>query len=177
MRALNRLWDLLAVVVVLAVLWKIFWAPRALSVAAAYPAPHAVYERLDGGSFSVTSARGHVLFLDFYASWCVPCREEMPAIEAFARAHPAAVVVPVDVGEPRPVVESFARELNLGDVVMDQQGLSRGFFAIEGFPTIVTIDPQGRVRATWAGYNPAIALAMANAVRTLTAPNVAATSR
>jgi cytochrome c biogenesis protein CcmG/thiol:disulfide interchange protein DsbE len=169
MRILNRIWDLLAVVIVLAIGWKLFLAPRALSIAKAYPAPHATYALLDGGSFDVTQARGRVLFLDFYASWCEPCRRELPAVEAYARAHPQVDVVPVDVGEPRPVVAAFAGELHLRGVAMDPQALSRGFFALDGFPTIVTIDPQGRVRATWQGYNPAIESAMANAQRTLAA--------
>lgn len=177
MRLLNRIWDLLALVIVLAIAWKIFLAPRALSVASAYPAPHAVYDRLEGGTFHVTQARGRVLFLDFYASWCEPCREQMPSIEAFAREHPDAVVVPIDVGEPRAVVASFAKELRLQDVALDPQALSRGFFSIEGFPTIVTIDPQGRVRAIWAGYNPAISFAMSNAKRTLEAPAAKPTSQ
>lgn len=167
MRFLNRVWDLLALVIVLAIAWKIFLAPRALSPATAYPAPHAVYDRLDGGTFAVTSARGHVLFLDFYASWCEPCREELPAVEAYARAHPDVDVVPVDVGEPRAVAVAFARELQLRNVAIDPQALSRGFFSIAGFPTIVTIDPQGRVRATWAGYDAAIGGAMAHAVSAL----------
>lgn len=167
MRLLNRLWDLLALVIVLAIAWKLFFAPRALSLATARPAPHAVYALLDGGTFAVTQARGHVLFLDFYATWCEPCRRELPDVEAYALAHPEVDVVPVDVGEAQPVVAAFARALHLRGVALDPQALSRGFFALTGFPTIVTIDPQGRVRARWEGYNPAIESAMANAQRTL----------
>ncbi|MGH7736436.1 MAG: TlpA family protein disulfide reductase [Candidatus Tyrphobacter sp.] len=176
MRLLNRLWDLLALVIVLAIVWKLFFAPRSLDAGKAYPAPHAVYDRLDGGTFSVVQARGRVLFLDFYASWCEPCRRMMPAVEGFARDHPDVDVVPVDVGEPRPVAAAFAHEMNLANVVLDEKGLSRGFFGVDGFPTIVTIDPQGRIRATWTGYNPAIALAMSSARRTLQARSAPATS-
>ncbi len=170
MRIFNRIWDLLAVVIVLAIGWEIFFAPRPLSTATAYPAPHAVYDRLAGGQFRVTDARGRVLFLDFYASWCEPCRQELPAVEAYARAHPEVEVMPIDVGEPRVAAASFAAQLHLTDVALDPQGLSRGFFSIAGFPTIVTIDPAGRVRATWEGYDPAVATAMSNAERKLEAP-------
>ncbi len=171
---LNRLWDFLAVVIVLAIAWKIFLAPRSLSVAAAYPAAHATYQRLDGGAFRVTQARGSVLFLDFYASWCEPCREELPKVEMYARTHPSVEVVPVDVGEPRAVAVGFARQLDLQNVVLDPDALSRGFFSISGFPTIVAIDSQGRVRATWAGYDPLVESTMAHAAATLarTAPSV-----
>jgi hypothetical protein len=50
---------------------------------------------------------------------------------------------------------------------MDPKSLSMGFFQIQGFPTMVVIDPQGRIRATWPGLNPAIQLNMDRARQTL----------
>jgi thiol-disulfide isomerase/thioredoxin len=166
MKILNRVWDLLAMAIVLAIIWKIWIAPRRFTMKP-YPAPHAIYQTLDGGTFRVTAAHGRVLFLDFFASWCEPCRLELPGVEAFARAHPYADVVPVDVGEPRTAAASFAKRLHLRNVALDPQALSRGFFGVEGFPTIVTVDPTGRVRAVWTGYNPLIQSALSNALAKL----------
>jgi len=160
-------WDVLALAAIVFVLWKVFVAPRDLSAANAHPAPHAAYERLDGGTFRVTSERGHVLFLDFYASWCEPCRLELPLVEAWAKDHPAAAVVPVDVGEPRAVVAEFARAHELRGVAFDPSQSSQAWFAVQGFPTVVVVDPQGRVRAKWEGLNPAIGAAMSNAAQAL----------
>lgn len=148
-------------------MWKIFFAPQALDVSKAYPAPRIAYPKLDGGTFHIRDERGHVLFLDFYASWCDPCRLETPLVQNYARAHPQVAVVPIDVGEPPVVATRFAKKFGLSGVVLDPTASSQGFFAVEGFPTIVVIDPQGRIRATWQGFNPAIALAMANAVKKL----------
>jgi thiol-disulfide isomerase/thioredoxin len=168
----GRLWDVAAVVVLGFALWKIFIAPRSFGAAsAAQPAPHAAFDRLDGSRFQVTDARGRLLFLDFYATWCTPCKIEMPMIESWAKAHPDAVVVPVDVAEPRVAVTAFARAHGLSNVVMDPRGDSQGIFGIEGFPTVVVVDPQGRIRAKWQGLNPAISLAMTNAEKTL-APQI-----
>jgi thiol-disulfide isomerase/thioredoxin len=163
----GRLLDLAALAVVAFVAWKIFLAPRALNVANAHPAPHIVYRRLDGGTFRLTAERGRVVFLDFFASWCDPCRMETPMIERYARSHPNAEVVPVDVGEPASVAARFAQRFHLQNVVLDPHSLSQGYFQIQGFPTIVVVDPQGRIRATWAGFNPAIQVAMAHAEKTL----------
>lgn len=149
-------------------IWKMFVAPRSFGAASAAPtAPHAVFPRLDGGQFRITDARGRLLFLDFYATWCTPCKIEMPLVRAWAKAHPGALVVPVDVAEPRAAVAAFAGTHDLGDVAMDPFGDAQGIFGIDGFPTIVVVDPQGRIRAKWQGLNPAISLAMSNAQKAL----------
>ncbi len=164
----SALWDVAAVIVLGFALWKIFIAPRAFGPASsAPPAPHAVFTRLDGGVFRITDARNRLLFLDFYASWCTPCKVEMPLVEAWAKAHPHALVIPVDVAEPRAAVATYASAHALRDVAMDPQGVSQGIFGIDGFPTVVVVDPQGRIRAKWAGLNPAISLAMTNAEKSL----------
>jgi thiol-disulfide isomerase/thioredoxin len=164
---LHRLLDVLAIAVVLFVVWKIFIAPRALAPSTASPAPYATYERLSGGTFRLQDQRGRLVFLDFYAAWCEPCKLELPLVERYARAHPKVEVVPVDVGEPRGIVGAYARTMHLRNVVMDPKGLSQAFFQVQGFPTIVVVDPHGRIRAKWSGFNPAIGLAMLNAERTL----------
>jgi thiol-disulfide isomerase/thioredoxin len=148
-------------------LWKIFVAPRALSAPGVYPAPHAAYPLLDGGTFRVADQRGRVVFLDFYASWCEPCKIELPLVERWRRAHPNATVVPVDVGEPRSVAADFARRYSLGDVALDSQVNARPLFGVQGFPTIVVIDATGHIRAKWEGLNPAIGLALSHASATL----------
>ena len=163
----SRALDVLAVLVVLFVLYRIFVAPRYLNVANAHPAPHVTYQTLSGKPFVLAQHRGRVVFLDFWASWCEPCKVSLPMVEKFARAHPEVDVVPVDVGEPRAVVEAYARAHGMEHVALDPQTLSQGFFQINGFPTMVVIDPQLRIRATWTGLNPAIQLNMAHAEQTL----------
>ncbi|MBV8372053.1 MAG: redoxin domain-containing protein [Candidatus Eremiobacteraeota bacterium] len=163
-----RLWDVAALLVVAFALWKVFVAPRSLVIAAsAQTAPHASFARLEGDAFHVTAARGHVLFLDFYATWCTPCKIELPLVVSWANNHAGAIVVPVDVAEPRRAAQTFAREHGLGNVALDPHGDSQGTFGVEGLPTVVVVDPQGRIRAKWQGLNPAIALAMTHAETSL----------
>lgn len=101
--------------------------------------------------------------MDFYASWCEPCKIELPLVERWLRAHPTATVVPVDVGEPRSVAAEFAARYSLGDVALDAQTSARPLFGVQGFPTIVVIDATGHIRAKWEGLNPAIGLALSHA--------------
>ena len=166
----GRFLDVLAILVLAFVVWKIFIAPRALKGADAYPAPRVAFEKLDGGTFHISDAHGRVLFLDFFASWCEPCKLESPLVQRYARAHPEVMVVPVDVGEPASVAARFAKKYKIRNVVLDPHSLSQGFFQVQGFPTIVVIDPQGRIRATWSGFNPAIQMAMGNAAKKLHFP-------
>jgi thiol-disulfide isomerase/thioredoxin len=162
-----RLWDAAALAVIAFALWKIFVAPRSLGPPGVHPAPHAIYQRLDGGEFRIAAQRGRVLFLDFYAAWCEPCKLELPLVERWSRTHRSAVVVPIDVGEPRATAAAFARRLRLENVALDPTSSARAFFSVEGFPTVVVIDRAGDVRAKWEGLNPAIGLAMSNAERSL----------
>lgn len=148
-------------------MWKIFIAPRAFESPKAHPAPAAVYQRLDGGTFRLADQRGRVVFLDFYASWCEPCKLELRLVEGWSRVHPAATVVAVDVGESRSVAAGFAQRYRLRNVALDPQGSARAFFSVEGFPTIVVVDGSGYIRAKWEGLNPAIALALNNAEKSL----------
>ena len=159
--------DALALLLVAFVAWKIFVAPRSFAPANTHPAPHASYARLHGGTFRVADERGRLLILDFYASWCEPCKIELPLVERWAHRHPKTAVVPIDVGEPRAAVLQFARRYRLSNVALDPQQTASAYFGVKGFPTVVVIDPQGSIRATWSGLNPAIALALDNAERTL----------
>lgn len=164
---MRRVFDIVAVLVVLYVAYRLVIAPRFLSTARAYPAPHVTYQTLSSKPFVLVQHRGRVVFLDFWASWCEPCKISLPLVEKYASAHPEVDVIPIDVGEPRTVVEAFANSHHLRHVAMDPKSLSQGFFQIQGFPTMVVIDPQGRIRATWPGLNPAIQLNMDHARKTL----------
>jgi thiol-disulfide isomerase/thioredoxin len=162
--AWNRVFDALAIVAIAFALWKIFVTPRSFSAPGAHPAPHAVYDFLEGGTFRVSDQHGHVVFLDFYATWCEPCKIELPLVERWHQRHPDAVIIPVDVAEPRKVATEFARRYSLQNVALDPHSTATAYFGVQGLPTIVVIDPRGYVRAKWEGLNPAIGLAMSNAI-------------
>lgn len=148
-------------------LWKFLVMPRSFYAAGSLPAPHAVFQRLNGGAFRVADERGRLLFLEFFASWCEPCKIQMPLVERWSKAHRNANVVPIDVGESREAAVAYARAASLANVALDPQSSSRALFGIQGFPTVVVVDPSGHIRAKWEGLNPAIGLAMSNAQNNL----------
>jgi thiol-disulfide isomerase/thioredoxin len=168
--AWNRVWDAIAILAIVFVVWKVFVAPRGFNAPGTHPAPHAVYPLINGGTFRIADERGRVVFLDFFATWCEPCKVELPLVERWRHSHPGAVVLFVDVGESRAAAAAFARRYSLGDVALDEPVGAPALFGVHGFPTIVVIDPSGHIRAKWEGLNPAIGLAMTHAAVSLTGP-------
>jgi cytochrome c biogenesis protein CcmG/thiol:disulfide interchange protein DsbE len=118
-------------------------------------APDFELPRLDGqGEITLSSYRGKAVVLNFWASWCLPCRDEAPLLqEAWERYDDRGLVVlGVDaqdfVGDARRFVERF--ELTYPNV-HDKNGSTLGRFGIAGFPETMFIDAQGRIVAYVAG--------------------------
>jgi thiol-disulfide isomerase/thioredoxin len=170
-RLASRALDVAAVLLVGFVVWRFLIAPRALAPASAL-APKISLASLGGGTYRLGEPNGRVVFLDFWASWCEPCRLSMPLVEAFARAHPDVDVLAVDEGEPRDVAARYAREHGVERVILDAGGRAAASLGVSAYPTVVTIDRAGFVRAKWAGFNPAIGVAMQHARDSLDPPPV-----
>jgi thiol-disulfide isomerase/thioredoxin len=165
-RVLRRLGDLFAFALVVLALWRVLIAPRFLAPPG-QPMPATTLTSPDGQSYRLAGPPHRTLFVDFWASWCEPCRLSLPLVERYARAHPEVAVLAVDVGEPGSVASGYARAHDLAHVLLDSRGATATAFGVVAYPTMVVIDPRGFVRAKWSGFNPAIGLAMANAEREL----------
>ncbi|HEY5365565.1 MAG TPA: TlpA disulfide reductase family protein [Casimicrobiaceae bacterium] len=84
-------------------------AGRVLAITEGRPAPPFSASLFDGSAFSLAAQRGKVVLLNFWATWCAPCRAEMPAIDAYYRQHRADGLVVVAVSMDRPSDEAKAR--------------------------------------------------------------------
>ncbi len=153
---------LLDVALVLLVGYKFFLEPLALRPPLVR-APAFTLPALDRGEIALAARPGHVVFLDFWASWCPPCRLSLPLAERFARAHPDVEVIAVDVGEPAAAARAFAHANGMSRVALDAGKRVSSAYGAVFLPTIVAIDPAGYERGRWSGYNPAIELALENA--------------
>jgi peptide/nickel transport system substrate-binding protein len=163
-RLIGRGLDALAVLVVLWALFQFFVLPK-LRSQASVPAPPVSLASLDGRTRPLQALRGRMVFLDFWASWCEPCKESIPLIQRFARAHPEVTVISVDVGEPAGVVRGFMRAHPMAAVALDEDLTVAHAFGVTNFPTMVVVDPAGNQRAKWVGFSPTIEQQMADAVR------------
>jgi thiol-disulfide isomerase/thioredoxin len=175
-RLSGRLLDALALLLVAFALWKLLAVPRFLAAPQRHAPLVAVAAERRGVLLGKPS--GRVTFVDFWATWCEPCRLSLPLVEAFAVSHPDVDVVAVDVGERPDVAREYAREHGIKNVMFDEDARAASAFGVNGYPTIVVIDPRGYVRAKWTGFNPAVAVAMGNARAVLSAaPGRSASAR
>jgi len=147
--------DALAVAIVLAAVARFVVVPR-LPQHLPAQAPPLSMPLLAGGRYDLARTRGHVVFLDFWASWCDPCRASIPLVQRFRRAHPGVDVVSVDAGEDVAAVRPFVARFAMHDVALDPDMTVTRAFGVVGYPTLVAIDRTGRIRARWMGFDPDI---------------------
>ncbi len=113
------------------------------------PAPDFGVVTLDGGSFVLSdhlAGDGRPVILNLWASWCLPCRTEMPAIDAFAAAHPEVKVVGVAVQDDFAAAAAFAEEIGVGYTLgFDQrEEVSIGYQPL-GLPATFLITADGTI--------------------------------
>jgi peroxiredoxin len=110
---------------------------------------------LSGKHVRLADFRGNVVVLNFFATWCGPCRKEMPGLEKLYQhyQHKGLVVVGVsgDV-QGKDVVDPFVKEYNLTfPVVLDPQNTVSKQYRVRGIPTIYLLDRQGRIAGMHVG--------------------------
>jgi thiol-disulfide isomerase/thioredoxin len=112
------------------------------------PAPPAVLTTLDGRHLSTVDLKGNVVVLTFWATWCVPCREELPLLSAYAREHAAQGLVVL--GFSLDDADSLAQVRTIADTLTFPTGLLgsdrlAGYGRIWKIPVNFTIDTQGNL--------------------------------
>jgi thiol-disulfide isomerase/thioredoxin len=126
---------------------------------------------LDGAPLSADSLRGRVVLVNFWATWCPPCRVEMPALQAMAERHREAGLVvlglSVDRGSPDDVRRFLAERGIDYPVAIVGPEVERAFGGVRGYPTSFLVDRNGKVRHEALG--PLAMLSFEPAVRRLLA--------
>ena len=118
------------------------------------PAPDFTLNRVDrAGKLQLASLRGKVVVLNFWASWCYPCNQEAPALEAATRKWGNRVVVlGVDVNDPVGDARGFARKFKLSyPLVHDNHNITSPRYGLTGLPETFFIDRTGKLVVHVAG--------------------------
>ncbi len=119
-----------------------------------YPAPELPLVDLEGNPVALSDFRGQVVLLNNWATWCPPCKAEMPVLQAYYDAHKedGFVVLAIEAGEPAAEVGQFVQEYGLTFPVWpDEKQISLATFRNLSLPNSYVIDRTGRVRLAWTG--------------------------
>jgi peroxiredoxin len=119
-----------------------------------YGAPDFTLTNLDGKSVHLRDFRGRVVVINFWATWCEPCRTEMPIFQSAYRVNqPLGLeILAVNFDEPRSEVQEFRDQMFLGlTMLLDPGGVIQRLYRVSGYPTTFFVDREGVIRAQHVG--------------------------
>lgn len=160
----RRWYGLVVIILGLGVLWTLLSrAPLATPGGAPPPSPRAGFSAPDftldllaGEQVTLTSLRGKVVMINLWASWCPPCRAEMPAIESVYRAYKdrglEVLAVNTTYQDSEAEAAAFVRQFGLTfPVPLDRTGSVSARYQLRGLPSTYFVDRQGVIRAVVIG--------------------------
>jgi peroxiredoxin len=118
-------------------------------------APHFYLEGLNGEKVQLKALKGKIIFLNFWATWCGPCKEEMPSMEAlwqqFRGKDFVLLSISVDYEGVKPVKEYIEKQRYTFRVVIDPQCEVLDLYEVKAIPTTLIIDKKGQIIAMAIG--------------------------
>jgi len=122
------------------------------------------FDLLDGSQIESGDLEGQIVILDFWASWCVPCRSQMPMLVEFhdsLKTPNCLRMIAVNVRESKEVVKKFLEDQPVPyGVALDPEGSLADKFNIRSLPTLVVLDRAGTVSWVKEGFDPSIGMAL-----------------
>ena len=128
------------------------WAITALLLVACgelKPKPELVLQDLHGKQVSLQQLQGKPVVINMWATWCAPCRREMPVLQQAQQNHPHIQFVLLNQGEKAPVVSAYLQknQIQLPHVWLDETMQSRTVLPYQGLPSTYFLNQQGEVVA------------------------------
>ena len=119
-----------------------------------YPAPDLTLNDLDGNPISLSDHLGSVVLVNNWATWCPPCKAEMPTLHEYYTKHlpDGFTLLAIEAGDPLPDVLEFVESYQLTfPILLDPNNLALRAFRNDSLPSSYVIDRQGNVRLAWTG--------------------------
>ncbi|MGH7138807.1 MAG: TlpA family protein disulfide reductase [Pirellulales bacterium] len=182
-RRLPKFWLLLALLALLVVVWSALRPNEPKETATPLEALSVRPLTFSGEEVTLDDVKGQVVVLNFWGTWCPPCREELPHIAALANHYKADTrcrVLAVSCGgagndpaasmaelkaETSEFLEAKGLELTVyADPYRRTRLAVKNAVGFDGYPTTLVLDPSGRIRRVWTGYDPSVVEEIARTV-------------
>jgi peroxiredoxin len=134
------------------------------------PAPDFVLTARDGGKVRLADLKGDVVMINFWASWCGPCRQEMPLLSQLqTKYEPLGFkLLGVNVEPDTQAALAWLKDVTVTfPILFDTSSEVAGRFGVEGMPSTVFVDRAGNVRYVHRGYKPGDESKYADMIRSL----------
>ena len=145
-------------------------APHSWGASAGEPAPAFSLPTATGRTVDLAALRGKVVYVDFWASWCGPCRRTFPWMNEMQRKYggDGFVIVAVNVDKKRADAERFLADVPAQfTVVYDAAGATPSAYGVKGMPSSYLVDAAGKIVAVEQGFREDAATAIEARVRAL----------
>ena len=119
-----------------------------------YPAPELSLQNVNGDTKSLVGYRDKVVLVNNWATWCPPCKAEIPTLEAYYKAHSmdGFVIIGIEAGEPQDDVLEFVQGSKITyPIWIDPESAAMNAFHNSSLPSSYVIDRNGTVRLAWVG--------------------------
>lgn len=129
-------------------------AASSIPASVQYAAPELTLEDVNGKPVSLVDYRGGVVLVNNWATWCPPCRAEMPELEAFYEAHKDEnfTLIGISAGDTASQVDTFIAQNDITfPMWLDAKGAALRAFRNDSLPSSYVIDETGTVRLAWTG--------------------------
>jgi peroxiredoxin len=144
--------------------------PGALAVTATGAAANFTLKSAGGENIRLSEYRGQVVLINFWASWCGPCRQEMPHLDAIHQKYESLgfTVFGVNVEQDRELADKVLRDIPVTfPILFDDENRVSELYQVDAMPATVLVDRDGEIRFMHRGYKPGYELEYEHQVRAL----------
>jgi len=129
---------------------------NASTVLANDPAPSFNFKGLDNSNIKISDFKGDVVYVDFWATWCPPCRKSFPWMESMQQKYKdlGFKIIAVSLDTKREVIDDFIKKMNPHfTIAHDPSGDSASAYKVQGMPSSYIIDRKGNIYKRHIGFN------------------------
>ena len=170
MQAITSNWARAGATLVALALGTASEALRASEPVAGHPAPALIAQSFSGQAFDLSTVHGKVVVLNFWASWCGPCREEMPLLEGIFKKYNKMgfTMLGVNVEPDSNAANEWLKATPVSfPILYDRDSKVSKLYDVAGMPSTVIIDRTGKLRVLHRGYKPGDENEYLDSIRTL----------